>query len=120
MGYFKDNKLTEILNEIDMSLEKAMDSLNPNGGLINKWAFDDKGDIILFQEYPCGCDKEIGKIKLNIDNNELDVITEEEFIMQMEDILLEVNFTKLYDNLLFNVRDISNIKSSCKKCEMYV
>lgn len=117
MGYFKDDKFMEVLRNIDIELECAMKSLSQEGGLINKWAFDSNGDVVLFQEFPCGCNKSVGKIQLDIKREELDVIKEEEFVMQVEDILLEVNFSKAYDNLLFNVKDINTIRTFCEKCE---
>lgn len=116
MGYFKEKDLVRVIKTIDTSLDEATKSLNPNGGLINKWAFDESGDILLFQEYPCGCNKLISKIPLDIKQAEIEVIKEEEFVMQMEDILLEVNFSKSYEHLLFNVRDKDTISESCEIC----
>lgn len=117
MGYFREKDWVRVMKTIDSTLEEAVKSLNPNGGLINKWAFDENGDILLFQEYPCGCNKIISKIPLEIKKSEIGVIKEEEFVMQMEDMLLEVNFAKSYDNLLFNVQDLNTISMSCEKCE---
>lgn len=116
MGYFKEKDLVRVMKTIDTSLDEATKLLNPNGGLINKWAFDESGDILLFQEYPCGCNKLISKIPLDIKQAEIEVIKEEEFVMQMEDILLEVNFSKSYEHLLFNVRDRDTISESCEIC----
>lgn len=116
MGYFKDKKLGIVMEKIEKALEVGIENLSPNGGLINYWTFSEKGDILLLQELECGCKKIVSTVKLDIDKKELDVIYEDEFVMQMEDILLEVNDLKSYDNWLLNIRDFKEIKMNCDKC----
>ena len=116
MGYFQGKKLTKTLKNMEDGLVKAMANLDKKGGLINAWSFDEKGDILLFQEFECGCKKLINKIELNISKKEIAVLEEEEFVLQIEDMLLEINDSKGYDNLLFNIKDYQKIKSKCDKC----
>lgn len=116
MGYFKEKQLNVIMEKIEKALTEGIKNLNPNGSLINYWAFSDNGDVLLLQELECGCKNIVSKVELNIDKKELDVIKEDEFVLQMEDILLEVNDLKSYDNLLFNIEDISEVKTSCSIC----
>lgn len=116
MGYFKDKQLNAVMEKVDKALVEGVKNLKPKGGLINYWTFSDKGDILLLQELECGCKNIVSTVELNIDKNELDVINEEEFILQMEDILLEVNDLKSYDNLLFNIKNLSEVKMNCDIC----
>lgn len=117
MGYFKDKKLEKVTISVENSLVSAMELLDPKGDLINAWSFDEKGDVILYQVFSCGCNKEISRISLDIPKNELGILQEEEFALQVEDILLEVNDKKGYDNLLFNVSDYKTLRNSCEKCK---
>lgn len=116
MGYFKEKELNKVMEKIDKALADGIKNLNPKGGLINYWTFSEKGDVLLLQELECGCKNIVSTVELNIAKSELDVIHEEEFILQMEDILLEVNDLKSYDNLLFNIKNLNDVKMNCNLC----
>lgn len=116
MGYFQGKKLTKIVKNMEDGLVGAMANLDKKGGLINAWSFDEKGDVLLFQEFECGCKKLVSKIELSISKKEIGVLEEEEFTLQVEDMLLEINDSKGYDNLLFNIKNYQDIKSKCDKC----
>lgn len=116
MGYFKGKKLLTVTENMERGLNEAMSLLDKDGMYINAWSFDDSGNVILFQEMNCGCYKELNKIELGINKKQLDVLSEEEFVLQVEDLLLEVNDSKGYDNLLFNIKDKSEMQFLCEKC----
>lgn len=119
MGYLKDDRFKLAVNNIEDGILEAMTLLSSNGSFINTWAFDNEGNISLFQDMNCGCKRFLNKINIGLTSEEIkNKITEDdEFIEQTEDLLLEVNYKHNLENFLFNIKDIFSIKQVCNICE---
>lgn len=120
MGYLQNDRMKIAVNNMEEGLLNAMSNLDSDGGLINTWAFDEVGNIVLFQELNCGCKKAINKIDIGLTSEDIEenfIIKDDEFIGQIEDLLLEVNYKHDFDNLLFNEKEINSIKQCCQPCK---
>lgn len=119
MGYLRDDRLKNAMINMEDGLFKAMCILDTSGGLIDTWSFDNDGKINLFQDRDCGCKRFLNKIDIGLNSEDINngIIKDEEFIEQIEDLLLEVNYKHNLDNFLFNSRDIFSITQSCEICD---
>lgn len=118
MGYLKDDRLKTAMINMENGLLEAMCLLDVNGGFINTWSFDTEGKITLFQDMDCGCKRLLNKIDigLNVEDKEIKITDNDEFIEQVEDLLLEINYKHDLENFLFNEKDIFSIKQICDNC----
>lgn len=118
MGYLKEDRLNNAMINIEKGLLDAMCLLNVDGGLINTWSFDENGKVVLFQDMDCGCKRFLNKIDIGLNSDDINknITTDEEFIEQVEDLLLEINYKHELENFLFNSKDIFSVKQFCDIC----
>lgn len=114
MGYYNEKQLNQFMKEAKDVISCAMKEQCNNISSINRWTFNSDGNVVLIKTDQCGCGRDVGIIHTMLEN--IDVITDEEYMMQVEDILLEVDDLLGNDNLLMYVTDKGDVIRSCNEC----
>lgn len=115
MGYYKGKDFFELKEKFRKAIGDSMELSEDGITLIDEWAFNEDGDIVFIHKKDCGCSVDVGKVDMGLKG--APVLNEEEFILQIEDILLEVDDEEGNSNFLFYIDNYNKLYRECSECK---